>query len=551
MKILKILSGLFLLLLIGESRVFALDKTYDLLIKNAVIYDGVSGNPSTGDVAVKGDKIAAVGNLSGSKAAEVIDAKGLALAPGFIDTHTHSDFNPVVYPDLPNKVLQGVTTEVTGNCGMSAAPVLGTHNERIKGVWAREGVEVKQEIPWKTFKEYREDLEKSGMTTNFIGLVGHGNIRSAVMGFAPRAATPQETAEMRKMLREAMNEGAAGISYGLIYLPGIFSTEDELVELCREAGKANGICAFHMRSESSQVLEAIQEAIRIGKKAKSRVEISHLKAAGKNNWDKISDAFRLIHDARKRGQRVFADVYPYTGSFAELGVLLPDVLYQREDRVTYFRDLQRRPALLKELKDFYGQKGQNWEAVMVAATHHEAYWPYEGKTLGEIAKETGKAPEEFLVEILADTGFEVSAFYFAQSEDVVDQVLNQPYVTVGSDSIADGSRKPHPRAYGTFPKILRESEAGTNHLALGEAIRKMTSLAAENFGLKKRGKIKKGYYADLVLFDPKTVKDEATYENPKDLPRGIQWVFVNGKAEVKEGKFTGIKNGKFLKPEKS
>lgn len=528
---------------------FGANKTYDTLIQNILIYDGISKKPVIGDVAVSGERIAAVGNLKGSSAVQVIDGTGLILTPGFIDTHTHSDFNPMIYPDLANKVLQGVTTEVTGNCGMSAAPVLGAHGEKIKGVWAREGVDVKPEIPWHSFKEYKENLQQAGMTTNFVGLIGHGNIRSAVMGFDPRPASVEETKQMRELLRQAMNEGAAGISYGLVYLPGIFSTEEELVELCEEAGKYKGLCAFHMRSESSQVLEAVGEALRIGKKSKSRIEISHLKAAGKNNWSKISEVFNLINKARKKGQPVFADVYPYTGSFAELGVLLPDPIYQREDRVTLFRDLNRRAELLKELKDFYAQKGQNWEAVMIAATHHEAYWPYEGKTLGEISKETGKPPEEFLIQILADTGFEVSAFYFAQSEDVVDQVLKQPYTTIGSDSIADGSRKPHPRAYGTFPKLLRDSEDKKNHLDLAEAVRKMTSLAAENFGLKKRGRIKKGYYADLVLFDPKKVKDEATYENPKDLPKGIAWVFVNGKAEVKDGKFTGTKNGRFLKPE--
>lgn len=523
-------------------------KTYDYVIENALIFDGETLKPSHGDVAVKGDKIAAVGDLGKTEARQVIDGRGLVLSPGFIDVHTHSDFNPLVYPDLANKVMQGVTTEIVGNCGMSAAPILGAHREQIQGVWAREGVDIKDTVGWRTFQEYRGQLEKSGMGTNFVALVGHGNLRAAVMGFAPRTASLGEIQEMRTLLRQAMQQGAAGISYGLVYLPGIFAGEEELVDLCEEAGKNGGLCAFHMRSEGSGVTEAVTEALQIGEKARTGIEISHLKAAGKKNWDKIQDVFKLIEQARLKGQRITADVYPYTGSFAELGVILPDALYQRGDRLDYFRNPFKHEELLTDLRKYYEEKNMKWDSVMIAATRHRKYWKYEGKTIRDIARQTQKEPEQFLIEILADTQFEVSAYYFSQSEDVVSEVLRQPYAAIGSDSIADGSRKPHPRAFGTFPKILGRYVRERKELSLGEAIWKMTALPAEQFYLRNRGKIKAGYDADLVLFDAGEIEDRATYKNPKEMPRGVKWVFVNGKPAVKKGKSTGLKNGRFLKP---
>jgi len=519
---------------------------YETLIRGALIFDGDSVKPFRGDVAIEGERITEVGDLKDADAKEVIDARGLVLAPGFIDTHTHSDFNPVVYPDLPNKIMQGVTTEVVGNCGMSAAPVMGQHRDQVRGVWAREGVDIQDKAKWSSFKEYRETLEAKGMMTNFVALVGHGNLRTAVMGFSDRKATLGEIQEMRAMLRQAMREGAAGVSYGLIYLPGIYAAEEELVDLCEEAGKNSGLCAFHMRSEGAGVVEATAEALRIGEKARAPIEISHLKAAGKNNWDKIQEVFSLIEAAQLQGRRVSADVYPYTGSFAELGVILPDAIYQRQDRLDYFRNPLKRDELLKTLRDYYQEKNTKWDSVMIASTRHRKYWKYEGKTIRDIARQTGKEPEQLLVEILAGTQFEVSAYYFSQSEEVVSQVLQKTYITVGSDSIADGSRKPHPRAFGTFPKILSHYVRERQEISLGEAIRKMTSLAADQFFLKNRGRIKAGNFADLILFDEGEIREESTYENPKAMPRGMKWVFVNGNAAVKKEKYTGLKKGRFI-----
>ncbi len=539
---------LFLLLffLLRGFPVSAQDKPYDFLIKDALVFDGKSVHGVKGDVALKGPFIVRVGKIDSAQARDVVNAKGLALAPGFIDAHTHSDFNPLVYADLQNKILQGVTTEVIGNCGMSAAPVLGEQEKQIRKVWAREGVVIPASLPWKTFLEYRGALESKGLETNFVGLIGHGNLRTAVTGLAARRARPEEIEAMKKLLANAMEEGAYGISYGLVYLPGIFAEEEELVELCREAGRGGGICAFHMRSEGSGLLPAIQEAIRIGEKAGAPIQISHLKAAGKNNWGKIDKAFRLIEQARARGLKVTSDVYPYTGSYAELGVVLPDPIYQREDRIALFRDPAKRGELLAELKSYYLERKRNWAAIVIAATADPRYQRFEGKTIEEAAHETKKTPEEFLIEILADTGFEVSAFSFSQTEEVVGRVVQKPYVAIGSDSIADGTRRPHPRAYGTFPKVFREYVNEKKEFGTGEAVRKMTSLEAEHFGIKNRGRVQEGYFADLVLFDPVKIADRATYDNPKVLGPGIAWVFVNGRPVVREGKATGEKNGRFL-----
>ncbi len=533
--------------MLSTSSLYAQDKVYDVLIREALIYDGENTKPFRGDVGIAGEKISGIGNLKDAKAEKTIDAKGLVLAPGFIDAHTHSDFNPLIYPKLFNKILQGVTSEVVGNCGMSAAPVLGGHRKKIREIWAREGVKI-PEVNWKSFKEYSKALMAEGLATNFVGLVGHGNLRSAVMGYSPKKASKSEIAEMKKMLGQAMSEGAAGVSFGLIYLPGIFAQKEELVELCREAGKRGGVCAFHMRSEGSRLIESIEEVISIGRAAKASIQISHLKAGGKTNWPKIDEAFRLIEKARREGMRITADAYPYTATAVELGVVLPDEIYQREDRVALFRDPAKRASLLAELREYYQKRKRDWSTVMIASVENKKYRKYEGLTIQVIASETGKEPVALLVEMLAETNFEVSSFGFSQSEEGVDRVILRPYVAIGSDSIADGSRKPHPRAFGTFPKIFSRYSRRQKTLELGEAIRKMTSLAADQFGVAGRGRIKEGNFADLVLFDAAEIRDFSTYESPALLPRGVKWVFVNGTAEVKNGKPTGEKAARFLSP---
>ncbi len=522
-------------------------RSFDYYIQNAVVFDGVSKQGKKTDVGINGDKIAFIGHLDEPHAEHLIQAKGLVMTPGFIDVHTHSDFNPFIYSDLANKLEQGVTTEVVGNCGMSAAPVIGPMTKKIRAVWSREGVQIPKKIPWSSFSEYREALKDQGLMTNFAVLIGHGNLRSAVMGDSPRPATSSEIDEMKRLLRESMNSGAYGISFGLIYLPGIYAQEKEIIELCREAGRSLGVCAFHMRSEGSGLIEAVQEVLRVAEKTKAHIQISHLKAGGKANWSKIEEAIRLIEDARLRGLPIESDAYPYQAGYAELGVILPDALYQRPDRNAYFRNLFKRQELLDELRRYDDEKRFNWDSVMIAAVSNPKYQHYEGKTLRNIARKEHIEPEKFLINILADNNFEVSAFYFSQTDAVIEKVIKQPWVAIGSDSISDGTRKPHPRCFGTFPKILREFVREKKKLSLGEAVRKMTSLPADFWGMRGRGRIELGAYADLVLFDAGEVKDHATYFNPHQRPDGIKWVFVNGEPVVQKSKYQSArKSGRVL-----
>ena len=509
--------------------------------------------PRKQDLAITGERIVLKGQISRDEAKEVIEAEGLAASPGFIDIHTHSDFNPWVYRDLGNKVRQGVTTEVVGNCGMSAAPVYTFHEQEISKVWSREGVEIPPALPWKNFADYINETEVHGLDTNFVALVGQGNLRSSVVGMRPGSVQKDDEASIVKLLDESMDAGAFGVSFGLIYLPGIFATHEELVTLCREAGAKGGLCAFHIRSEGKYLIESLQEAIDIGKEAGAPVHISHLKAAGSKNWDKIGEAFQLIEKARAEGERVTADVYPYTSSFAELGVVLPDQLYQDPNRVARFKDLNQRKELLRELEDYYQKNPASWNKIRIATVASDKNASLSGKILGEIAEAKKKSPVEVLVELLADEEFRVSAFYFSQSEKVLDQILSKPYVAIGSDSIADGSAMPHPRAYGTFPRVLARCSQSGNVLTSPcwtHAVHQMTALPAEILGLKERGKISVGYYADLVLFDPAKVQDRADYENPKAPPSGIEWVFVNGRPAVRQGKYTPVHSGLFLTREK-
>jgi len=519
---------------------------YDFVIKNALIFDGVSEQGTYADVGIRAGKIAAIGDIAVEQAEEMIDVEGLVLAPGFIDAHTHSDFNPMVYEGMHNKIQQGVTTEIVGNCGMAAVPVMDGNAELIHGVWAREGVILPAAIPWEELSDYRETLKTAGMSNHFAILAGHGNIRQAVMGNQARKPTAAEQTQIEILAEGAMKQGAVGISFGLGYVPGTFADRDEIAGICRVVARYQGVCSFHIRSESSELLEAIREVLQIGEASGVRLQISHLKAGGEKNWYKIDEVFKLIDAARERGVIVYADAYPYTASYAELGVTLPSRYYEREDRVEFFQDPANHPEIAQALHEAYGENSSKWRNTLIANIADESFKDLEGKTLEEIAALWQVEPQEALVELLAKTSFEVSAFSFSQSEDVIRRVFQQEYVMVGSDSIADGTLYPHPRAFGSFPKYLSEYTQGENGLPLGEAIRHITSLPAEQFGLTGRGRVAVGYYADLVIFDPETLRDRATYQNPSVSPAGIHWVFLDGQPVVQNGELTGLKEGEVL-----
>lgn len=546
------LSTLYFLFF-ASCQLFAQEKPYDYVIKDALVFDGESLRPIRQDIAISGQLVVQLGDIAREEAKEVIEANGLVASPGFIDIHTHSDFNPLVYPQLGNKIFQGVTTEVVGNCGMSAAPVMGPHREEIGSVWRREGVQIPSQISWERYEDYWDVLQFEGLETNFVGLVGHGNLRSAVIGMNPRPAEPAEIEEMKKILRGALQKGAWGVSFGLVYLPGIRATQEELIAICEEAAKSSGICVFHIRSEGKNLIEAIQEAIEIGRRAKAPVHISHLKASGANNWPKIKQAFQIIEQARAEGHQVTADAYPYTAGFAELGVTLPGRLYQNPYRNRIFKDPLKRNRIVREVDRHYASHPVSWDKIRIATVTQRKNFPFQGKSILEISEVSKKSPSEVLVDLLMEEEFQASAFYFSQNESVVEVVLSKPYVAVGSDSIADGSAMPHPRAFGTFPKMLARCQKGdgpTRNPCWGQTIRQMTSLPAKILGLKQRGKIMPAFFADLVIFDPTIIQDQADYQNPKSRPKGIEWVFVNGTPVLRGGQYKPQDSGLFLMHEK-
>ncbi len=545
MKKKRFLAALLLVNLCAASFLSAENEEavrYDFLIKNAVVYDGVSERPWFGDLALRDGKIVEIGERNPDLAEEMLDSAGLAVAPGFIDVHTHSDFNALVYPDHFHKIMQGVTTEIAGNCGMSAAPVEGALEKEIHAVWAREGVIIPESLGWHSVAGYARSLEAAGLASNLALLIGHGNLRFMVMGAKEGPASPAEIEAMQRHVQQAMQEGAIGVSFGLGYFPGTYASEDELTALCSTVAKLNGICAFHIRSESASLLESLEETVRIAERSGVRVQISHLKAGGSSNWYKIDGAFRILEDARKKGLPVYADAYPYTASYAELGVQLPDRYYLHPDRKNFFKSAANREEVIESIQRYYGPDHERWKNIMIGHVAAPEFKHYEGLRLAEIAAVEGREPARVLVELLAAADFEVSAFNFSQSPDVVEQVLNKPYVMAGSDSVADGSRYPHPRVYGTFPRFLTGHEGE----ALAERIRRVTALPAEYFNLGERGKIRPGYWADLVIFDPAGLRDQATYQQPAQRPEGVRWVFLNGLPVVREGEALGLKSGQFL-----
>ncbi len=523
---------------------------FDLLIKDARIIDG-SGSPSfIGSVGIKGEKIVAIGDIRESEASTVFHANGLAVSPGFIDIHSHSEFTLLADPRGEGKVMQGVTTEVSGNCGLSAGPLYGDYFERRKGDLSELGLE----LSWHSLGEFFSTLENRGLSLNFATLIGHGNLRGSVVGYGNRKPTVDEMEKMKTLLREAMKTGGVGLSSGLIYPPGVYSDIEELIELAKVVKEFGGIYASHMRSEGEKLLEAITEAIRIGEGAGIPVQISHLKTGGEKNWHKLEGAFELIEAARLRGVDVTADRYPYTASSTDLDAILPSWAYEggADAELARLADPETRERLKNEIITQHPNEDY-WEKVMVASVDTEKNRGFEGKTMAEVAREMEKEPCEALFDFLIEEKLRISAIYFSMSEENLRRILQKPYVMVGSDSSAraiDGPTrlgKPHPRTFGSFPRVLSKFVREEKVLTLEEAVMKMTSLPAQRLGFKERGIIKRGAYADLVIFNPERVHDTASYTEPYAYPMGIRHVIVNGTFVVKDGAHTGAEPGKILR----
>ncbi len=548
---------LVLLLLVS----FVSAEDYDLVIRNARIVDG-SGNPwFKGDVAIKQDKIARVGRFDGRGKRE-IDAAGRLVVPGFIDMHSHSDISILREGEAQGKIRQGVTTEILGESGSAAprcprpqppAEANATPAPTPAPASAVTPDPDPLKIDWTDFKGYFKRLKKDKISVNVASFVGMGDVRSCAMGDDDRPPTPEELEKMRAIVDQAMRDGAMGLSAGLIYEPNSFAKTEEIVELAKVAARHGGIYSVHMRSEGLNITDAIAETIRIGEEARLPVHIMHFKVSGKNSWGKIGEAIAQINAARARGVEVTADQYPYIASSTGLTARLPDWASDGGTRklLERLRDPAQREKIRVATAESMARSGNDWKAAIVARMRTDANKKWEGKSIADVALALNKPEFDTVADLLLEEGGNVGMVYFAMHEDDVRLAMQQPWVSVGSDGSALNmdpssrlsSGKPHPRSYGTFPRVLGRYVREQKVITLENAIRKMTSLAAQQMGIHDRGLLRKDMKADVVIVDEAKVIDKATFENPHQYGEGIDVVIVNGKVVLENGQHTGERPG--------
>ncbi len=532
---------------------FSCTSDYDIVILNGTVVDGSGSVGYRADIGVKADLISFIGELEEKDGKDVIDATDLVVSPGFIDMMGQSEYRLLIDGRAQSKVHQGITTEVTGEGGSIAplaGPALRSFRERTR--------EDSLEVDWTTLNGYFERLKRQGISINLATFVGAEQVRVCVIGFEDRPPTDEELKRMQALVATAMEEGALGLSSALVYPPGFFASTDELIVLAKTASEHGGIYATHMRSESNGIFDSLNETIRIGREANIPVEIFHLKAAGKNNWSRLDDVFKLIEDARATGLDLTADVYPYTAASTGLEATTPPWV-QEGGRQAFYQRLQD-PAIRHRLRREMTTPSDEWEnfylgsaKIMISDMPGGVHTEYEGMYLMDIARQRGEDPIETIFNLLVATeGRRIDGVFFMMAEENKQKIIKKPWVSFCCDS---GTRalagplhtgKPHPRAYGTFPRILGKYVREEKVLSLKDAIHKMTSMPAKRVGLKDRGLIAEGMSADIVCFNPETVIDKATYENPHQYPMGIEYVLVNGSIVINLGKHTGALPGRPL-----
>ncbi|HZS09693.1 MAG TPA: D-aminoacylase [Blastocatellia bacterium] len=530
-------------------------STLDVIIRGGTVYDGTGGNPIRADVGIKGDRIAAIGDLSKSKAATIVEARGLAVAPGFINMLSWSVDTLIVDGRSQGEIRQGVTTEIFGE-GDSMGPLSGEMKRRRQ---ESQG-DLKFDIPWTTLAEYLTWLEKRGVSPNIASYIGATTIREYVIGLEDKKATPEQLAQMRELVRKEMESGALGIGSSLIYAPAFYATTEELIEMCKVAAKYQGKYISHMRSEGNRLIEAVGELIRISREAGLPAEIYHLKAAGKANWDKMDQVIEMVERARKEGLKITADMYTYPAGATGLDAAMPpwvldggyEALYKRlQDPATRAKIAEAISTPTKEWENLYLAAGSP-DRVLLVEFKSEKLKPYTGKTLAEVARLRGKDPVETIMDLVLEDRSRVGTVYFMMSEENIRKQIRLPWVSFGSDA---GSMAPegaflksstHPRAYGNFARLLGKYVREEKVIPLQEAVRRLSGLPATNLGFDHRGFLKEGMYADVVVFDPATVADRATFEKPHQYAVGMKHVFVNGVQVLKDGEHTGAKPGRAL-----
>lgn len=529
---------------------------FNVIIRNGSIIDG-SGSPEfKGDVAVTATRIAEVGEIKGAEADLIIDASGLVVAPGFIDMHSHSDFTLPVYPTANSLLHQGITTAVIGQCGLSPAPLRKeTRREVTTYLDAFRGSFGTPSLPWEkwgSFHDYLSFLSGTGISLNVAPLVGHGVIRAAVMGFDTGPANHDQLVRMQEELSQSMEQGALGISTGLIYPPGSYASTDELIELFRPLKQLGGIYFSHIRGEAGTLLQAISEAIAIARETGVALEISHFKAARRNNWEKAGKALEMIDRAQAEGLDVTADMYPYVAGSTALVAFLPEWAQEGGKQAILKRlmDETTRQKMVSSMKSEGYSREVEWDGVMISGSPKNPL--YEGQFISTLAARSNQSPHEWIFDALHETDLNMGMVIFSISEDNVKLQMTHSAMMIGTDGTglmhcgSMASKAPHPRCYGTFPRVLGNYVRNEKVISLKEAIFKMTAYPAKKLGIRDRGTIKKGFQADLVIFDPATIIDKATYEKPDQDPIGVFHVFVNGQLVIHNGQHTGSRPGMIL-----
>ncbi|HZO89968.1 MAG TPA: D-aminoacylase [Chthonomonadaceae bacterium] len=529
---------------------------FDMLIRGGTVLDGTGAEAYRADVGIVGERIAAVGDLSQAKAGRVLEAAGLRVAPGFIDIHTHSDISVTYDPGQASSVAMGVTTQVTGNCGLSLGFATGADVFAFEKRWlAPHGAR----ITWATFDEHLRLIESNGVANNYLPLAGHGTLRKRVMGMQERAPDRADMAAMQHELEAALMAGAWGLSSGLEYPPSSYASEDELAELCKVVAVHGGIYATHLRSEGDGLIEAVEEAIRIAERAGVPLQLSHHKAEGRANWGKVKTTLGMVEAARARGLDVQLDQYPYTAFMTGLGIqTLPRWVLSgtTEETVARLLDPAQRAVILAEIRAAHPDwddlsEASPWHNIQIGVSRGKP--EIQGRTIAALAIEAGRNPIEYVLDLLAETGGYVSAVNFAIGEEDIVEVMRYPWTAIGSDGAGTHPGGPasedkiHPRAYGTFPRVLGRYVRERGVLTEAEAVYKMTALPAARLGLADRGRIAPGYYADITLYDPAHVLDCATFDHPHRFAAGIEAVLVNGRLVLENGLPNGMRAGRVLR----
>ena len=524
---------------------------FDIILRDGMVLDGSGAKSVRLDVGIKDGRITALDNLSTATADTIIDARNLVISPGFIDIHTHTDTNLLVSPTGDSKIMQGVTTEIGGNCGSSPFPL--TEQDRLTSD-EYNFEKYKMHVSWHSTADFLEATEEQGTSLNFATMTGNGELRAFVVGKNDVPATTEQIAKMRRVLAESMEQGSLGLSSGLEYAPSSYADTEELIKLCQEVSSRGGIYATHMRNEDDTVEEALAEALRICRETGVSTQISHLKACNEANWHKVDKLLRMLGAADEIGLPVKADRYPYIAYGTGLSIFLP--LWARQGETEEMLQRLQDKAQLPEIEKYAEERGQRiggWNRVMISGCDTEENKKWEGMMISECAEKNSMSSFEFIRTLLLAERGRVGIVGFAMDEGNLRKVLTSPLVMIGSDGSAinpnslQGTGKPHPRYYGTFPRVLGKYCREENYFSLATAVKKMTSMPADKLGLKMRGRIVKGFYADITVFNPETVIDQATFTNPHQFPVGIEHVIINGKLTVRDGKHTGELAGKVLR----